>query len=105
MSNICHRLTKIFGSFESFGAEINPTQDCWTCYLREWTSLNGANNALRINGFGAPRAFFTPVARNIMFPKCELRRRLCHGAENKQGICCGEDIRADLLLQALAGEQ
>lgn len=35
---------------------------------REWTSLNGANNALRINGFGAPRAYFTPVARNILFP-------------------------------------
>lgn len=35
---------------------------------REWTDSNGANNALRINGFGAPRAFFTPVARKILFP-------------------------------------
>lgn len=35
---------------------------------KEWTALNGANNALRINGFGAPRAFFTPVARNFLFP-------------------------------------
>lgn len=34
----------------------------------EWTDENGANNALRINGFGAPRAFFTPVARKILFP-------------------------------------
>ena len=30
--------------------------------------MNGANNALRINGFGAPRAFFTPVIRSILFP-------------------------------------
>lgn len=35
---------------------------------REWTTLNGANNALRINGFGAPRAFYTPVVRQILFP-------------------------------------
>ena len=34
----------------------------------EWTAENGANNALRINGFGAPRAFFTPLARQIKFP-------------------------------------
>jgi len=35
---------------------------------REWTPENGRNNALRINGLGAPRAFFTPVARKVMFP-------------------------------------
>lgn len=35
---------------------------------REWTDENGANNALRVNGFGAPRAFYTPVARDILFP-------------------------------------
>ena len=29
---------------------------------------NGPNNALRINGFGAPRAFFTPIARRFLFP-------------------------------------
>lgn len=34
----------------------------------EWTNENGANNALRINGFGAPRAFYTPIARDILFP-------------------------------------
>lgn len=35
---------------------------------REWTDNNGCNNALRINGLGAPRAFFTPLLRQIMFP-------------------------------------
>ena len=34
----------------------------------EWTDENGPNNALRINGLGAPRAFFTPVARRFLFP-------------------------------------
>ena len=34
----------------------------------EWTEENGPNNALRINGLGAPRAFFTPLLRQISFP-------------------------------------
>lgn len=35
---------------------------------KEWTPDNGRNNALRINGLGAPRAFFTPVLRCIKVP-------------------------------------
>lgn len=35
---------------------------------KEWTPANGRNNALRVNGLGAPRAFYTPVIRNIKFP-------------------------------------
>ena len=35
---------------------------------KEWTEYNGCNNALRINGLGAPRAFFTPLVRQIQFP-------------------------------------
>ena len=34
----------------------------------EWTDNNGCNNALRINGLGAPRAFFTPLLRQLQFP-------------------------------------
>ena len=35
---------------------------------KEWTPDNGPNNALRINGLGAPRAFYTPIVREIRFP-------------------------------------
>jgi hypothetical protein len=35
---------------------------------REWTRENGRNNALRINGFGAPRAFWVPLLRQLGFP-------------------------------------
>lgn len=35
---------------------------------REWTWDNGRNNALRINGLGAPRAFYTPILREIKIP-------------------------------------
>ena len=35
---------------------------------REWTDDNGRNNALRINGLGAPRGFWTPLVRRLNFP-------------------------------------
>jgi glycosyltransferase involved in cell wall biosynthesis len=35
---------------------------------REWTPENGRNNALRINGLGAPRAFYTPLLRSLKLP-------------------------------------
>jgi Glycosyl transferase family 2 len=35
---------------------------------KEWTPENGRNNALRINGLGAPRAFYTPVLRQVKIP-------------------------------------
>lgn len=35
---------------------------------KEWTVEDGPNNALRINGLGAPRAFYTPILRKIKFP-------------------------------------
>ena len=35
---------------------------------KEWTPENGRNNALRINGLGAPRAFYTPLLRQIKLP-------------------------------------
>lgn len=35
---------------------------------KEWTDENGRNNALRINGLGAPRAFFTPLLRKLAIP-------------------------------------
>ena len=35
---------------------------------KEWTSDNGRNNALRINGLGAPRGFYTPLLKTLNFP-------------------------------------
>ena len=35
---------------------------------REWTAENGRNNALRVNGLGAPRGFYTPLLRKLNFP-------------------------------------
>ena len=61
------RAAMVVGSYMMTDFDLNPIPPGIIDH-KEWTSLNGANNALRINGFGAPRAFFTPVVRNILFP-------------------------------------
>ena len=57
----------VVGSYMLTDFNLNPIPPGLIDH-REWTELNGANNALRINGFGAPRAYFTPLLRNILFP-------------------------------------
>lgn len=48
---------------------------------KEWTPLNGRNNALRINGLGAPRAFYTPVLRSINLPNTSYGEDYAIGLE------------------------
>lgn len=47
----------------------------------EWTPFNGRNNALRINGLGAPRAFYTPVLRSINLPNTSYGEDYAIGLE------------------------
>jgi hypothetical protein len=54
---------------------------------REWTPENGRNNALRINGLGAPRAFFTPVLRAIKIPN------VSYGEDYAVGLAISRDYR------------
>lgn len=57
----------VVGSYTLTDYNLNPIPPGLIAHT-EWTEENGANNALRINGFGAPRAFYTPIAREILFP-------------------------------------
>lgn len=57
----------VIGSYAMIDFDGNPLPPGVISHS-EWTDDNGPNNALRINGFGAPRAFFTPVARRFLFP-------------------------------------
>lgn len=57
----------VIGSYSMIDFDGNPLPPGVITHS-EWTDENGPNNALRINGFGAPRAFFTPVARRFLFP-------------------------------------
>lgn len=61
------RCAMVVGSYELVDFDGKPIPPSLISHS-EWTDDNGANNALRINGLGAPRAFFTPVARAIGFP-------------------------------------
>lgn len=55
----------------------------------EWTDDNGANNALRINGLGAPRAFYTPLARRIGFPNTSYGEDYAMGLAFSRRYCIG----------------
>lgn len=57
----------IVGSYRMCDFDLNTLPPGLIAH-REWTDDNGCNNALRINGLGAPRAFFTPLLRQIQFP-------------------------------------
>jgi len=48
---------------------------------KEWTPENGRNNALRINGLGAPRAFYTPILREIKIPNVSYGEDYAVGLE------------------------
>ena len=48
---------------------------------KEWTPENGRNNALRINGLGAPRAFYTPLIRKIKIPNTSYGEDYAVGLE------------------------
>ena len=57
----------IVGSYRMCDFDLNTLPPGLISHA-EWTEDNGCNNALRINGLGAPRAFFTPILRQVRFP-------------------------------------
>jgi len=57
----------VVGTYQMTDFSMNPIPPGIIDH-REWTEHNGRNNALRINGLGAPRAFWTPLLRKINLP-------------------------------------
>ena len=57
----------VVGTYQMTDFDMNPIPPGVIDH-REWTEDNGRNNALRINGLGAPRAFWTPLLRTINLP-------------------------------------
>ncbi|OPZ55973.1 MAG: hypothetical protein BWY89_01193 [Bacteroidetes bacterium ADurb.BinA012] len=62
---------------------------------REWTPDNGRNNALRINGLGAPRAFYTPVLRKIRIPN------VSYGEDYAVGLAISRHYRIGRIYEPL----
>lgn len=61
------RAAMIIGSYRLTDIDLNEIPPGVIDH-REWTDDNGMNNALRINGLGAPRGFWTPLLREVTFP-------------------------------------
>ncbi len=61
------KVAMVIGSYTLVNANLEPIPPGLIDH-KEWTPNNGRNNALRINGLGAPRAFYTPVLRSILLP-------------------------------------
>ena len=61
----------------------------------EWTDENGPNNALRINGLGAPRAFYTPLLREILLPNT------CYGEDYAVGIRLSREYKIGRIYDVL----
>ena len=57
----------VVGTYQMTDINLNPIPPGIIDH-REWSPSNGRNNALRINGLGAPRAFYTPVLRDVKIP-------------------------------------
>ena len=57
----------VVGCYRMTDFDLNPLPP-YVVEHREWTPENGRNNALRINGLGAPRGFWTPLLRQLNFP-------------------------------------
>lgn len=62
---------------------------------KEWTPENGRNNALRINGLGAPRAFYTPVLRSIRVPN------VSYGEDYAVGLAISRHYQIGRILEPL----
>lgn len=82
------RCAMVIGSYELVDFEGRPIPPGLIDH-REWTDANGANNALRINGLGAPRAFFTPVLRRLKMPNVSYGEDYAIGLRISRQYCIG----------------
>ena len=61
------RCAMVVGCYQITDFDLNPLPP-GVVEHREWTPENGRNNALRVNGLGAPRGFYVPLLRELNFP-------------------------------------
>lgn len=84
----------VVGSYELTDFEGTPLPPGLIDH-REWTEENGPNNALRINGFGAPRAFYAPLMREFGFPN------VSYGEDYAVGLRISREYRIGRIYKSL----
>ena len=84
----------VVGTYQMTDFQMNPIPPGVIDH-REWTEDNGRNNALRINGLGAPRAFWTPLLRTINLPNTS------YGEDYALGLRISRDYRIGRIYDVL----
>lgn len=84
----------VIGSYELTDFNLNPIPPGLIDH-REWTDANGRNNALRINGLGAPRAFVTNLLRELRVPNTS------YGEDYALGLAISRDYRIGRIYESL----
>jgi len=84
----------VIGSYQMCDFYLNPIPPGLIDH-REWTPENGPNNALRINGLGAPRAFYTPVLRETLLPNTS------YGEDYAVGLAISRTWKTGRIYEAL----
>ncbi len=84
----------VIGSYRMTDFELN-TLPPGVIDHREWTPENGRNNALRINGLGAPRAFYTPILKEIPFPNT------CYGEDYAMALAISRRYKIERIYDVL----
>lgn len=90
----CERCAMVIGSYELTDFDGNPIPPGLIDH-KEWTPENGHNNALRINGLGAPRAFYTPLLREIGVPN------VSYGEDYALGLRISREYRIGRIYESL----
>ena len=88
------RCAMLIGSYELCDFSLRPLPPGLIDH-KEWTDTNGMNNALRINGLGAPRCFYTPVIRKIGFPN------VSYGEDYAVGLAISRTYRIGRIYESL----
>ncbi len=88
------RCAMVVGSYEITDFDLNPLPPGIIDH-REWTPDNGRNNALRINGLGAPRGFWTPLLRQLDFPPTK------YGEDYAVGLRISREYRIGRIYEVL----
>lgn len=88
------RCAMVVGSYELVDFEGRPIPPGLIDH-KEWSEENGHNNALRINGLGAPRAFFIPLLRELQLPD------VSYGEDYAMGLRISRNYRIGRIYESL----
>ena len=88
------RYAMLVGAYTTVDFDLQETAPGLVAHS-EWTAGNGHNNALRVNGFGAPRAYDVGVVRQIGFPN------VSYGEDYAVGLRISRDYRMGRIYESL----